>query len=379
MTPPCSRRKFIRQVAAGAAACASVGREAYALPTAPVAIARCRRYAFDGVKSTLSTMFDQLGGIADLVKGKTVTIKVNVTGGTSAPIYTLSPAETVYTHPVVVLAAASLFYGFGAKRIVICESLYDLADGRTGFQNSGYDVAAFESAIPVIGWENTRNRGTDGAYRRANATGQPYLYRYFMVNYRYVETDVMVSIPKMKNHQIAGVTLSMKNLFGITPSSLYSGAIWDEASLSNRAAVLHEGTISPAGGEVFPVPSTVAGYRIPRAVVDLVSARPIDLSIIDGIVSMHGGEGGWQGTRLGLVAPGLLIAGRNTVCTDTVAAAIMGYNPEAADGTKPFYNGSNMLALAASRGLGTNRLSDIPATGLTIAQARYSFLPQFKE
>src|SRR5512147_3156224 len=106
MVGPCSRRRFIAQVAAGAAACASIGRLAYALPTAPVAVARCRRYDFNLVKSTLSSMFDQLGGIPDLVKGKTVTIKVNVTGGMSAPIYTLSGVETVYTHPIVVFAAA---------------------------------------------------------------------------------------------------------------------------------------------------------------------------------------------------------------------------------------------------------------------------------
>src|SRR5512132_2042484 len=130
MLGACSRRKFITQVTAGTVACASVGRQAYALPTAPVAVARCRRYDFNLVKSTLSAMFDQLGGIPDLVKGKTVTIKVNVTGGMSAPIYTLSAVETVYTHPVVVLAAASLFSNFGAKRITICESLYDLADGQ---------------------------------------------------------------------------------------------------------------------------------------------------------------------------------------------------------------------------------------------------------
>jgi len=383
MTSPCSRRKFITRLAAATATCVAAGRYAYALPTAPVAVARCRRYDFNLVKSTLATMFDQLGGIPDLVKGKTVTIKVNVTGGMSAPIYTLSAVETVFTHPAVVLAASSLFHDFGARRIVICESLYDLADGRTAFQKSGYDVAAFESTIPVIQWENTRNRGTAAAYRQVNVPSQPgggpYLYSYFVLNHRYVDTDVMVSIPKMKNHQIAGITLAMKNLFGTTPSSLYSGASQDEASLSNRAAILHEGGISPAGGEVVPVPSTFPGNRVPRAVVDIVSARPIDLSIIDGIVSMHGGEGAWQGTRVGLVAPGLLIAGRNSVCTDSVAAAIMGYNPEAPEGTKPFYNGANTLALAAARGLGTNKLDDIPVAGLSVAQARYSFLPVFKE
>ncbi|RPI28618.1 MAG: DUF362 domain-containing protein [Acidobacteria bacterium] len=379
MTAPVSRRTFIGRVAAVTAACSAASVRAQALPAAPVAVARCRRYDFDLVKSTLATMFDMIGGIPSLVKGKTVTIKVNVTGGSSAPIYTLSAVETVYTHPVVVLAAASLFHKFGANRIVICESLYDLDDGRTGFQKSGYDVGTFESTVPTIEWENTRNCGTAAKYRQRNVEGQPYLYNYFMLNHRYSDTDVMVSIPKMKNHQIAGITLAMKNLFGITPSSLYSGVSQDEDSLSNRAQVLHQGAPSPAGGEILPVPSHQPGFRIPRAVVDIVRARPIDLSIIDAVVSMHGGEGVWQGTRVGLVAPGLLIAGRNCVCTDAVGAAIMGYDPEAPEGKRPFYNGANTLALAAARGLGSNRLQDIPVLGLSVAKARYAFLPSFKE
>lgn len=41
------------------------------------------------------------------------------------------------------------------------------------------------------------------------------------LNQAYEDTDVMVSLAKMKNHLTAGVTLSMKNLFGITPNSLY--------------------------------------------------------------------------------------------------------------------------------------------------------------
>ena len=41
------------------------------------------------------------------------------------------------------------------------------------------------------------------------------------LNHSYQDTDVMISLAKLKRHITAGVTLSMKNLFGITPNSLY--------------------------------------------------------------------------------------------------------------------------------------------------------------
>lgn len=377
-----SRRSFIRQ-SATVFMCGALRREAAGsslpLPTSPVGIARCRRYDFDGVRSTLAALFAELGGIPQLVKGKTVSVKVNITGGWNTALYTLPPVETVYTHPVVVLAACSLFYLYGARRIVICESLYTVQETRAAYQSYGYDVALFESIVPVILWENTRNMGSGGGYRALTTGASPYLYGGFQFNYRYVDTDILVSMPKMKNHFIAGVTLALKNLFGATPGSLYASARQDENTTSARVAVLHEGGTSAAGGEVLPVPSRDPGFRVPRVIVDIVRARPIDLSIVDAIVSTHGGEGAWHNTRVGVVVPGLLIAGRNAVCVDTVGAAVMGYDPEADRGNSPFYNGDNTLQLAAERGLGTHKLSNIETLGVSIPLARCSFQPTYRE
>lgn len=349
------------------------------LPASPVAIARCRRYDFDLIKSTMAGLFDQIGGVQPLVRGKTVSVKINLTGGWNAPTYTLAPVLTVYTHPLVTLAACSLFSDYGARRIVVCESLYTTDETRTAYAGFGYDPALFESTVPNLEWEDTHNKGTGGSYRSL-ATGEgAYLYSSFQFNHRYVDTDVLVSIPKMKNHLIAGITLSLKNLFGTTPSALYSSSRDSELTTDARTSVLHEGNLSSAGGEILPVPSTAPGFRVPRAVVDIVRARPVDLAIIDGVVTMHGGEGAWHNTRLGIAVPGLLIAGRNSVCTDAVTAAVMGYDPAAPDGSKPFYNGSNMLRLASERGVGTHLLSEIDVAGLSIAEARYTFQPTYRE
>ncbi len=371
-----SRRAFLERAAAGAL----MGSRVFAgsLPTAPVAIARCRRYDFDLVKSTLSGMFDQLGGIRSLVGGRSVCVKVNITGGWHVNVYSLPPTETVYTHPTVVLAACSLFNDYGARRVVICESVYSSATGRAAFQQSFYYVALFESLIPSVEWENTRNLGSGSQYGRIGVGDAAYAYQYFYVNQRYIDTDVMVSIPKMKNHDVAGITLSMKNLFGMAPSSLYASGTQDENSTSARTATFHLGGVSAAGGEVPGADQYTQGQHVPRTIVDLIRARPIDLCIIDGIVSEHGGEGAWNGTQLGIVVPHLLIVGRNAVCTDTVAATVMGYDPLAPGGSKPFMSGDNMLQLAADRGIGTNRLPDIDVVGMSVVEARYSFLPAFR-
>jgi uncharacterized protein (DUF362 family) len=109
--------------------------------------------------------------------------------------------------------------------------------------------------------------------------------------------------------------------------------------------------------------------------VDLTAARPVDLTIIDGIVSMQGGEGSWNGNQLSIVSPNLLAVGRNVVCTDSVVAAVMGCDPTATRGHSHFPNGDNTLQLAADKGLGTNKLEDIEVLGMSIREANYSYLP----
>jgi hypothetical protein len=67
-------------------------------PTAPVSIARCRTYDGD-LSGELSTMFDQLGGLGRIVKNKTVTIKVNLTGSPGVRFQGKPLGLTHYTHP----------------------------------------------------------------------------------------------------------------------------------------------------------------------------------------------------------------------------------------------------------------------------------------
>jgi hypothetical protein len=91
----------------------------------------------------------------------------------------------------------------------------------------------------------------------------------------------------------------MKNLFGITPTTIYGeGAGVEEPSIEAGGGrqMLHTGYRQPSRSalpELDPHSPRDPGYRVPRVTVDLVAARPIHLSIIDGIETVAGGEGPW--------------------------------------------------------------------------------------
>jgi uncharacterized protein (DUF362 family) len=346
-------------------------------PSAPVSIAKCASYE-DDVTAKLATMFDQLGGLAGLVRNKTVAIKLNMTGGAGKKLNGLAPASTHMTHPKVTAAAVYLMGRAGAKRIRIVESGYGIPLLEDEMQAVGWDVKTLQSAAPVVEFENTSGAGKSRTYARFKVPA-PYMYPEYVLNRAYEDTDVFVSIAKLKNHADCGVTLSMKNCFGMTPLSIYGGDAGvdepNERATNNRAAVCHVGRRQPAKiapPELHPGVSNEAGYRVSRIVADLAVVRPIHLALIDGVESMAAGEGPWiRGVRP--VKPGVMIAGLNPVCTDAVATAVMGYNPRATRGTAPFRNADNTMLLAEAVGVGTADLKRIEVRGVPIEQVIYRY------
>jgi len=197
-------------------------------------------------------------------------------------------------------------------------------------------------------------------------------YRFLL----YADNELLkLSLAKMKNHDICGITLSMKNMFGAIPNAIYADP--GNEYTNNAKGAMHDGSRNTEMPNVI-LPTLRPGnpgYRLPRIITDICRARPIDLAIIDGITSMSGGEGEWNGSQLHVAAPGLLVAGMNCVCTDSVGAYLMGFDPKAEGWTKPFYNGDNTFQLATDRWLGTNDLEQIEVVGLDPDEARYAFMP----
>jgi uncharacterized protein (DUF362 family) len=111
---------------------------------------------------------------------------------------------------------------------------------------------------------------------------------------------------------------------------------------------------------------------VPRAVADLVAARPIHLSIIDGIQTQTRGEG--SGTRGSVVvSPGVLIAGTNCVSTDAIGAAVMGFDPMADRGRTPFERCDSTLRLAEELGVGSRDPKRIEVIGARVVDVRFDF------
>ena len=348
-------------------------------PAQPVAVARCQTYDGD-LAGTLSTMFDQLGGLGRIVKNKTVTIKVNLTGSPALKFRGQPLGLTHYTHPKMAAAMAYLLERSGARRVRFVESAWATSGPLEEYLlDSGWNVRMLFGASKIVEFENTNALGSGKRYVRLKVPEGGQIFPAFDLNHSYQDTDVFMSMAKLKNHATCGVTLSMKNCFGITPASIYGDDAGRDEPNENpgkgRVLVCHEGKREPsrsAPQEINPASNRDPGYRMPRIVSDLAATRPIDIALIDGVETIAGGEGPWiRGIRM--VKPGVIVAGTNAVNTDTVATAVMGYDPRVDRGVAPFTMCDNTLLLAERLGVGSADLKRIEVRGVTIQDAMYRF------
>ncbi len=348
-------------------------------PASRVAIGLCPEYNRQ-VRDVMATMFDQLGGLPRLVAGKTVAIKLNMTGPPSDKLDSIPNQMTHWVHPQVIGSLISLLGQAGATRIRLLESAPMGTKPLEEFMiSAGWHPKDFTGAATRVEFENTNFLGSGKTYARFMVPGGGLMYAGYDLNHSYQDTDVFISLAKLKEHRTAGVTLSMKNCFGITPCTIYS----QEAPEGEPAIVpvgfrgpMHSGSRVPPKSAPQPVAeSKDPGFRVPRITADLVASRPIHLAIIDGIYTMTGGELPNQGSNTvhQAVHPGLLIAGTNCVCTDAVATAVMGFDPMADRGTPPFEKCDSTLKLAESLGVGSRDLNRIDVVGAPITKARYKF------
>src|ERR1700742_1007963 len=311
-------------------------------PASQVAIVRCRDYAQYGQQ--LSKAFDQIGGLDKLVRGKTVGLKLNLTGNPKN--WPLTPELPWQTNAETVAATVHLFATAGARRVRMIESFFPAEQDLGLWARYGLDVNAINNmGVPVV-WENVQNLGSYKQYVRMKVPWGGYAYPAYHLNPAFYQCDVYATLAKMKNHWIAGVTMSMKNNFGNTPCALYGGDCGpsgNEQPTKERGPVLHDGkTPAPAGvdAELHPDSPRDPGYRVPRILVDQYGIRPVALALVDGIETVRGGEGPWL-PGLEKMTPGVILAGRNVVKVDAVGMAVMGFDLYRERGTSPFIRGDN--------------------------------------
>ena len=310
--------------------------------SAQVAVTQALDYSDPAlIKQKVQHLFEAMGGIGDVVgSSDKVAIKINLTGGTSYEgnprLAGTSLTDSVWTHPTVMRAVAELLidHGVSPTNLYIVESIWDIASyNNYGFKeiqdDLGFQLVDLNKPAPYT--EFIEKDVGEGAF----------FYESFTVNAILDEVDVFVSLPKMKQHEGAAVTHSMKNLVGMVPVTRY-GSGW--------RSQLHFD-----GGQI--------GTHLPRSIVDLNLARPIHLAVIDGIKNSEGGELPMHNTFVPTEYQ-LLLAGKNRVALDSIASAQMGNDPEAEQFRNPGGQMSdNYLILANQVGMGTNVLSEIELVG----------------
>ncbi len=279
-----SRRGFLGTVAAGLALGGGASwyyRGPYESGMrAAVFIGRADSYAAD-LRRVIRDALQELGIGAPQFRGRSVLLKPNLVEPSREHAH-------INTHPAVVQAAAAVMLEMGAGRVVVGEGAGHVRDALLVLEESGFAEVLREDRLPFadfnlddLHWAPNRGRFTT-------------LERLAFPKTLFA-ADVVVSMPKLKTHHWAGVTLSMKNLFGLMPGSVYG---WPKN-------VLHQ-------------------EGIPGSIVDISASAPVHLAIVDGIVGMEG-DGPIMGTPK---HAGVIVAGTNLAAVDATCARIMGLEPE---------------------------------------------------
>jgi len=257
----------------------------------------------------------ELGVTSAEIKDKRILLKPNL-------VETSSGANHINTHPLVMRGAVEAFLRLGADTVMVAEGPGHRRDTLDVLEESGLADVLWEDRIKFhdLNYLTGYTVQNAGRMTRLSTLTFPGIFK---------EVDWIVSMAKMKTHHWAGVTLSMKNLFGVMPGIYYG---WPKN-------VLHHAGIE-------------------NSILDINATLKPHFAIVDGIVGMEG-DGPIMGTPRNV---GALVMGRNPTAVDATAARMMGIDPR------------KITYLAqADDWLGPIEEAYIQQTGETVASVRTNF------
>ena len=213
------------------------------------------------------------------VRDKTVVLKPNLVD--------YLQGNAINTNPMLVLAAVEAFRRLGARSVVVAEGPGHQRDTQLVLFQSGYEESLRDEKIRFVDLNRDELIRTP---LRASYSGMKQLWLPRTV----LTGDFLVSMPKIKTHHWSGVTLAMKNMFGIVPGARYG---W---------------------------PKNILHWRgIQESILDLCATVPIHFVIADGIIAMEG-NGPLNGTPRPL---GSIVLSDDPVAADATCARLMGFEP----------------------------------------------------
>ena len=286
-----SRRVFLQAglTAAALSACSPADKTGTQDPTAtaeqlakriqgvsPVAIVACPSYAHNplpDIKKHLSEL-----ALSNL-KGKRVLIKPNMVE--------YRDGRPLTTNPAILKTAVELVNYLGAKEIIV-------ADGPAEFRDTEFLLAAtgIGSMCKILGVPFV-DLNLDSLMEVENPHGFTPLKSIWMSE-TVMKSDCVVSLPKLKTHQWAGMTCCLKNLFGTIPGRKYG---WPK------------NIIHTVGIDIF--------------IIDIAHMVKPAFALVDAVVSMEG-NGPLSGNPK---ATGFLVLAKDLAAADATCARAMEFDP----------------------------------------------------
>ena len=276
-----NRRDFIKAVPLAAVAASACRRDPYrredfAIPArSTVAILPASSYDAD-LTGAIARGLEALGVS---VRGKRVFLKPNIVE------YEANTA--INTHPAVVAAAATACLSAGASEVVVGEGPGHRRDMEYLLAGTGLDDLLRDLRVRFVdlNHDDVRQVALKSRFTTLESVWLPV---------ELLQSDVIVSMPKLKTHHWAGMTASMKNLFGVVPGAVYG---WPKNLLHFRG--------------------------VEQSIIDLTATIKPQLTIVDAVVAMEG-----DGPVMGRPRPmGLVAMGTDLVAVDATCARIIGLDP----------------------------------------------------
>ena len=214
------------------------------------------------------------------VKGKKILLKPN--------LVEFDPKGVINTNAAVIEAAIDAFKSMGARQVIVAEGPGHRRDNEYLITASGLYSVLKQHHVSYV------DLNTDDVRLQPLRSSFTSLRHMYFPQTLY-DVDLLVSMPKLKTHHWAGVTLSLKNMFGVVPGSVYG---WPKNLLHWQG--------------------------IHNSIIDINSSLPVrQFAIVDGIVGMEG-NGPLQGDAK---KAGVLIFGEDAVAVDATAARLMNVDP----------------------------------------------------
>jgi uncharacterized protein (DUF362 family) len=293
----------------------------------------------DNIQAAVEQAIDLLGGIKSIARGKErIMLKPNL----------VAPVPNATTNRQVISALAKLMKsahkdvsigegsaaagGFNADGAAVFRTRNsDLLSRmqRYVFDQLGYSELGMELRIPLVNLHS-------GEMAKVKVPGS-FVFDEVTIHRSLTEIELLCSVPIMKTHALAQVTLGMKNLVGVYPGTEYCSV---RACMHDLAS-----KVEPSGAAA--------------CVVDMVRANKLGLVVIDASTAMEG-QGPSEGKP---VKMDLIIAGTNPLATDMVGASLMGFGT----GEIPTF------AWANKAGMKPARLDEIEVRGEKLDSVRRKF------